>query len=64
MRNKIYLFILIKIRENLEEKGLPLENKINLMLLSRNMNEERTLIDSMKSLVVTDYLAEEMFKIL
>ena len=39
-------------------------NRINLMLMSRNMNEERTLIDSMKTLVVTDYLAEEMFKIL
>ena len=39
-------------------------NRINLMLMSRNMNEERTLIDSMKTLVTTDYLAEEMFKIL
>ena len=39
-------------------------NRINLMLMSRNMNEERTLIDSMKTLVVTDYLAEKMFKIL
>ena len=39
-------------------------NKINLMLMSRNMSEEKTLIESMKSLVVTDYLAEEMFKIL
>lgn len=39
-------------------------NKINLMLMTRDMSDERTLIDAMKSLVETDYLAEEMFKLL
>ena len=34
------------------------------MLMTRDMSDERTLIDAMKSLVETDYLAEEMFKLL
>ena len=37
-------------------------NKINLMLSSRSIGDEKTLIEVMESLAITDYMALEMFK--
>lgn len=35
-------------------------NKINLMLLTRAMNDEKTLIEIMKGLTITDYIADNI----
>ena len=37
-------------------------NKINFMLMTRDMNDEVTLIETMKSLATTDYIADSIFK--
>ena len=37
-------------------------SKINLMLSSRSIGDEKTLIEVMESLAITDYMAHEMFK--
>ncbi|MBE5934971.1 MAG: hypothetical protein E7262_04185 [Lachnospiraceae bacterium] len=37
-------------------------SKINLMLSSRSIGDEKTLIEVMESLAITDYMAQEMFK--
>ena len=37
-------------------------SKINLMLSSRSIGDEKTLIEVMESLAITDYMALEMFK--
>ena len=30
--------------------------------MTRNMNDEKTLINTMKSMIITDYMAQKMFK--
>ncbi|MCR5610199.1 MAG: DUF5717 family protein [Lachnospiraceae bacterium] len=37
-------------------------NKINFMLLTRSMNDEKTLIEAMKNLTLTDHIAANIFK--
>ena len=37
-------------------------SKINLMLSSRSIGDEKTLIEVMENLTITDYMALEMFK--
>jgi hypothetical protein len=51
----------ICIDENIQEEETRF-NKINFMLLTRSMNDEKTLIEAMKSLTLTDYIADNIFK--